>query len=320
MTDPSSKPLVLVTGAAGRIGRTFARYAKDRFLLRLSDINPEPMKEVADCSPEEPLVLDVRDHAACRAAVRGCDAVVHLAGVVDVSDEAWANIRETNVDGVFNDLKTELESKHGVNVMVIAKDLTLPDAATEVYDAVNAAGIEVDYLINNAGFGGRGKFHERDWEKDLAMLNLNVVALTALTRLFLPDFVKRNAGRILNVSSTAALTPGPLQAVYYATKAYVTSFSNAIAEELHDTPITVTALMPGTIETEFARTAGMDQTQIFQNTISPRIVAEDGFNAMLAGKLDAFSGLSLMQRVMLAALPFLPKKMRLTQIRQMQEV
>ncbi|MEM0983427.1 MAG: NAD(P)-dependent oxidoreductase, partial [Planctomycetota bacterium] len=99
-TDP--KPTVLVTGAGGRIGRTLAKYAKDRFRLRLSDLTTDSMAEVAHCSPEDPFVLDVRDHAACRAAVKGCDAVVHLAGVIDVSDDAWANIRETNVDGVFN--------------------------------------------------------------------------------------------------------------------------------------------------------------------------------------------------------------------------
>lgn len=95
--------------------------------------------------------------------------------------------------------------------MVIAKDLTLPSAASEIYQVVKQAGVEVDYLINNAGFGGRGKFYERPWEQDLAMIDLNVVALTALARLFLPDFVERNEGKILNVSSTASLMAGPLQ-------------------------------------------------------------------------------------------------------------
>ncbi|PKP00754.1 MAG: short-chain dehydrogenase, partial [Bacteroidetes bacterium HGW-Bacteroidetes-9] len=127
----------------------------------------------------------------------------------------------------LDQLKAELESKHSVKVTVIVKDLGLPDAPKEIYDEVKKTGIEIDYLVNNAGFGGLGKFHQREWEQDLAMINLNIVALTALTRLFLPDFVKRNSGRILNVSSTASLMPGPLQAVYFASKAYVTSFSNA---------------------------------------------------------------------------------------------
>ncbi len=127
-------------------------------------------------------------------------------------------------------LKKEIENKHGNQVMIINKDLSLASSPREVYDEVKAAGLEINYLINNAGFGGLGKFHERAWEADKQMINLNITALTALTRFFLPDFVKRDSGKILNVSSTASYMPGPLQAVYYATKAYVTFFSNAIAE------------------------------------------------------------------------------------------
>lgn len=220
----------------------------------------------------------------------------------------------------LNKLKSELETKYSVKITVIAKDLTLPTAAKEIYDEVKDKGIEVNYLINNAGFGGLGKFHERDWNQDLDMINLNVVALTALTRFFLPDFVKRNEGKILNVSSTASFMPGPLQAVYYATKAYVTFFSNAIAEELHDTNVTVTALMPGATETEFGRVSGMNKTSMFKKTASARSVAEDGYKGMLAGKLDVVSGLKFSQKVMMLMLPFTPKKMVLKQIRQMQEV
>ena len=220
----------------------------------------------------------------------------------------------------LNELKNELEQKHGVKVMVIAKDLSQANAPKEIYDEVKNSGIEVDYLINNAGFGGHGKFHERDWNLDLTMINLNVTALSAMTRLFLPDFVKRNSGKILNVSSTASLLPGPLQAVYYATKAYVTSFSNAIAEELHDTNITVTALLPGATETEFAATSGMDKTELFKNTFSAREVALDGYDGMLAGKLNVMSGLTFVQKMMMATIPLTPKKMLLSQIRKMQEV
>ena len=220
----------------------------------------------------------------------------------------------------LNELKTDLEEKYSVNVMVIVKDLSLPEAPKEIYEEVKAAGFEVDYLISNAGYGGRGKFHEREWESDLAMINLNVVALTALTRFYLPDFVKRNSGKILNVSSTASLMPGPLQAVYYATKAYVTFFSNAIAEELHDTNITVTALLPGATETEFARTSGMDKTDLFKKTASARTVAEDGYNGMLKGQLDVISGPTFSQKMMMSMVPLTPKKMLLKQIRQMQEV
>lgn len=217
-------------------------------------------------------------------------------------------------------LKTELEVKHSIKVMVIAKDLGLPESPKEIYDEIKSAGIDITYLINNAGFGGLGKFHERKWEQDLAMINLNIVALTALTRLFLPDFVQRNDGKVLNVSSTASLMAGPLQAVYFATKAYVTSFSNAVSEELHDTNVTVTALLPGATESEFGRVSGMDKTEMFEKTVSARSVAEDGYSGMLKGKLNVISGLKFSQKMMISMIPLLPKKMALKQIRKMQEV
>ncbi|WP_241494318.1 SDR family NAD(P)-dependent oxidoreductase [Bacillus coahuilensis] len=218
------------------------------------------------------------------------------------------------------ELKHELEKTYGVQVKVLSKDLTEKAAPKEIYEEVKNSGIEIDYLINNAGFGGRGKFHERDWEQDLAMIQLNILVLTELTRYFLPDFVKRNSGKILNVSSTASLMPGPLQAVYYATKAYVTSFSNAIAEELHDTNVTVTALLPGATESEFAQTSGMDQTKLFDRTFSPKEVAQDGYDAMLEGKLNVIAGVTYGQRIVMNMAPLLPKKMLMKQVRLMQEV
>lgn len=220
----------------------------------------------------------------------------------------------------LNALKAELEGIHNIKAAVIVKDLTRQDAPEEVYNKVKKAGIEIDYLINNAGFGGLGKFHEREWEKDKAMIDLNITALTALSKLFLPDFVKRNSGRILNVSSTAGFMPGPLQAVYYATKAYVTFFSNAVAEELSDTDITVTALLPGATATDFGRISGMDKTSLFAKTASPRKVAEDGYNGMLKGKLNVVSGLTFSQKFMMTMIPFIPKKFLLKQIHEMQKI
>ena len=217
-------------------------------------------------------------------------------------------------------LKAELEKNHGIQVKVMAKDLSDPNTPQEIYEEVQREGIQVDFLINNAGFGGHGKFHEREWQQDLDMIQVNVVALSALTRLFLPSFVERNSGKILNTSSTASFMPGPLQAVYYATKAYVTFFSNAIHEELHDTHITVTNLMPGATETEFAKTSGMDKTGLFDKAFSAREVAEAGYNGMLEGKLDVVAGLTMAQKVMMNVIPITPKKMLLKQIRQMQEI
>lgn len=217
-------------------------------------------------------------------------------------------------------LQSELEKTHGSKVVVIAKDLTLPEAPQEIYKEIQTAGLEVDYLINNAGFGMRGLFHEISLDTHVNMINLNVTALTVLTHLFLPDFVKKSGGKILNVSSTAALVPGPLQAVYYATKAYVTSFSNAIAKEYENHNITITALMPGATESEFAQISGMNKTTLFNKPTSAREVAEEGYNGMIEGRLDVISGVSFTQKLMSLALPITPKKVILDQIYQMQKV
>ena len=220
----------------------------------------------------------------------------------------------------LNELKNELEQQYKVAITVIAKDLSDVNAPKEIYDEIKKLGIEIEYLLNNAGFGALGKFHEIDLSRQISMINLNVTSLTALTHLFLPDFIKRNSGKILNTSSTASFMPGPLQAVYFATKAYVTFFSNALSEELSETNITVTNLMPGATESEFGVTSGMDKTEMFKKTVTAHSVALDGYNGMLNGKMDVISGLTMSQKVLMAAIPFMPKKMVLKQIRQMQEV
>jgi len=217
-------------------------------------------------------------------------------------------------------LKKEIEQQYSVKVIVISSDLTNSNATLEIYQTIKKIDLKIDYLINNAGFGGLGKFYERSLEDDVAMINLNIIALTTLTRLFLPDFVKRNNGKILNVSSTASLMPGPLQAVYFATKAYASSFSNAIAAELYDTNITVTNLMPGATATEFGKISGMDKTEMFKKTASAYQVALEGYNGMLKGKLDVISGLTTMQKIMIWSIPFSPKKMVLKITKKLQEV
>ncbi|BDD05688.1 SDR family NAD(P)-dependent oxidoreductase [Aureibacter tunicatorum] len=220
----------------------------------------------------------------------------------------------------LEELKAELVSKYKLNVICITKDLSVPGAAKELYEEVRAHKIEVEFLVNNAGFGLRGKFHELSWDRQYQMMQLNMLALSELTYLFLPEFVKRNSGRILNTSSTASFIPGPLQAVYYATKAYVTFFGNALAEELSDTNITVTTLMPGATETEFASTSGMDKTALFEQAVSARSVAEDGYKGMMQGKLDVISGLTFSQKISFSLLPFMPKKTILKQVHNMQKV
>lgn len=218
------------------------------------------------------------------------------------------------------ELKNELEKKHNIQVTTLIKDLSIVGVAKEIYEEVKALNIQVDYLMNNAGFGLRGKFHELDWARQQQMINLNMVSLTELMYLFLPEMIGRNEGKILNVSSTAAFFPGPLQAIYYATKSYVNFLSNAVSEELHDTNISVSTLMPGATETEFAKTADMDKSSMFAKTVSARSVAQAGYDGMLDGKLNIISGLTFSQKTMVSMIPFIPKKVMLKQVRQMQEV
>ena len=220
-------------------------------------------------------------------------------------------------------LKTELESTYNIDVLSIPMDLTAPNAAQELYDTIKQQNITIDYLINNAGFGGHGLFHQRSAHEDLAMIQLNMVTLTQLCYLFLPDFIARNSGRILNVTSTASFVPGPLQAVYFATKAYAASLSNAISGELlgtNTTNVTVTNLMPGATETEFAKEAGLEKSNLFAKAVPAKLVAEQGYNGMLSGKINVISGLTFAQRLMIFFAPFTPKKMLLKQIYNMQKI
>jgi len=159
-------------------------------------------------------------------------------------------------------LAEELRGKHGAAARVIAKDLADPAAPAEIVAELERAGARVDVLVNNAGFGTWGRFAELDPEVELAMLRVNVVALVQLTRLFLPAMVSRGAGRVLNVASTAGFAPGPLMAVYYASKAFVLSFSEALGAELAGSGVTVTALCPGPTRTGFQAAAKMEGARL----------------------------------------------------------
>lgn len=217
-------------------------------------------------------------------------------------------------------LKKELSGgKHNTQVYTITKNLAHPNATKEIYDEVAEQGIEIDYLINNAGFGGVGKFHERDWESDLSMIQVNVLAVASLTRFFLPDFIARGSGKILNVSSTVSLIPGPMQAVYFASKAFVTSFTNSISGELFGTGVTATALLPGATKTDFGARSGMDKTSIYKKPASAKDVAKAGYDAMQEGKLEVIAGLPWSQRMTLSIAPLLPKEMVVTRVRKQQE-
>jgi len=219
----------------------------------------------------------------------------------------------------LNTLKQELESTYDTEVRVVVKDLTNSNACEDIYSEVSESGIEVEYLINNAGFGGHGKFHEQYPDYQQQMIDLNIKALTKLTRLFLPEMVERNSGRIMQVASTAGLIPGPLQAVYFATKSYVLSLSQAIAEEVSDTNVTCTALCPGATETEFVEQANLEGTNLIESGMEKsRSVAEKGYNAMVKGKLIEITDIKL--KITLDwIVPLMPRKMVLKTARKTQE-
>ena len=189
-------------------------------------------------------------------------------------------------------LKTEFEKQFGISVYVISKDLSVQSAPKEVYDELEVQKIHIDYLINNAGFGDFGVFAECDWEKQFQMINLNIMALTYLTRLFLPDMIKNKFGKILNIASTAAFQPGPTMSIYFATKAFVLSFSESIANELKGTNVTVTALCPGATETGFKAAAALDNSNLFKGNqiATSKEVAEFGYNSMMKGKTVVVHG------------------------------
>ena len=210
-------------------------------------------------------------------------------------------------EGPLYQLKSELESAHGIHAMVIVADLSEGDAAPRVFAATEAAGIRVDFLINNAGFGGHGKFHERELAQDQAMMQVNMVTLTRLTHLYLQGMVARNQGRILHVGSTAGFMPGPMQAVYYATKAYVLSFSQAIAQELSDTHVTSTVLCPGAVATGFVKAGNLEGIDMWDKAATPESVAQCGYDAMMKGKLVAINEPSLSFMVNWVV-PFMPRK------------
>lgn len=182
-------------------------------------------------------------------------------------------------------LAEALADEHGVAATVVVKDLATPEAPAEIRETLEERDIPIDVLVNNAGFGQYGQFTETDAQSELDMIQVNVTALTHLTKLFLPEMTDRGAGRVLNVASTAAFQPGPLMAVYYATKSYVLSFSEAIAEEVDGTGVTVTALCPGATETNFDERADMGDSKLFQRgTMDPETVAKAGYRGLQNGK------------------------------------
>jgi short-subunit dehydrogenase len=193
---------------------------------------------------------------------------------------------------LLRELADELEAEHGVSVRVEPCDLADAQERVALFERLGEDDVHVDFLVNNAGFGSNGPFHELDRARELAQVEVNVVALTELTHLFLPTMIARGFGRILNIASTAAFQPGPYMSVYYATKAYVLSFTEGIAHELEGTGVSATAHCPGATSTEFAEAASNDDTLLFKSGVATvESVASHAYTAMQRGTIVAIPGL-----------------------------
>lgn len=187
----------------------------------------------------------------------------------------------------------ELQSAFAISVKAVALDLSDPVAPEDLFRQVSDAGIAIDVLVNNAGYGVFGKFHKMPTAEALGQIQLNITALTHLSKLFLGPMVERHSGKILNVASTAGFQAGPLMAVYYASKAYVISFSEALANELQGSGVSVTCLCPGATDTGFQSRAGTENTVLFRKLrpMDAAAVARDGYQGLMTGETLVISGL-----------------------------
>ncbi len=221
-------------------------------------------------------------------------------------------------EGRLRELAQELKEKHQTRCTIIAADLGKPSAGAAIAGHLESEKIAVDVLVNNAGYGTYGPFASNPMEPELQMIQVNVLALTELTRRLLPGMIQRRHGRILNVASTAAFQPGPLMAVYYATKAYVLSFTEALANELKGTGVTATALCPGPTASGFQAVAKMQGSRLVHGKRMPdsASVARAGYRAMKAGRTVYIPGFG--NWVMAGSVRFAPRKMVTSMVRYMQ--
>ena len=204
------------------------------------------------------------------------------------------------------EIARELATSHPIKAEVIAQDLSQPEAAAQLFAEVKRRGLAVDVLVNNAGFGGFCRYADSDWENQRQMIQVNVVSLAQLTRLFLPEMLQRKSGKILNLGSTGSCAPVPNMAVYAASKAFVLSFSEALSAELQGTGVTVTALCPGVTKTNFFKRAKSENMLLRRlNQMEARDVAQIGYRALMQGKPRVVSG--WFNKIMIASMRLAPR-------------
>ncbi len=217
----------------------------------------------------------------------------------------------------LKEVKRELEDTYGVQAYVMPADLSDPACPERIQQLAGEENLYVDILVNNAGFGGYGFFHETDLAHELRMIQVNIASLVALTKLFVRPMVTRGSGHIVNVSSTAAFQPGPLQSVYYATKAFVLSFSEAIDNELSGTGVRVTAFCPGPTRTEFHERAGTTTSFRKMKLMTAQDAVREGYEGFRRGKRVVIAGRQ--NRVLAFGTRFFPRRFTAHVARKMQE-
>ena len=241
------------------------------------------------------------------ALITGASSGIGAALAEVFARHGYALVLVARDEGRLGDLAARLRAQYRATVTILAKDLSLEGTPAEVYHEVVSHSIEIDALVNNAGMIVYGEFCKTDPALELQMIRVNLMALTQLTRIFLPDMLRRRNGRILNLGSTGSFVPTPLNAVYSATKAYVLSFSEAIAEELAGTGISVTALCPGATRSELQSRAGMEDVRLLQRGVmDAEAVAAAGYRALMAGRRVEVPGLLNRLRITLGR--FLPRR------------
>jgi short-subunit dehydrogenase len=234
------------------------------------------------------------------ALITGASAGIGRALAHELARDGYEVLLVARREEALRTLAREISMTHGAPARVFPADLTDPGAAQALFTQLEAEGTVVDVVVNNAGFGAQGTVAEIALDRQLQMIQVNVAALTALTRLFLPAMLARRRGGILNVASTAAFQPGPYMAVYYATKAYVLSFTEALAEEVAGSGLRISCLAPGPTATEFADVAQIEKTPLFaRHVMSAADVAREGYRGWKHGRLTVVPGASNRRGVLL---------------------
>lgn len=254
------------------------------------------------------------------ALVTGASSGIGKALAWQFAEHGYELVLVAQNEALLQEVATEIERQHGRKAMILARDLTDERAPAEIYEALRVRGIQIDVLVNDAGVGQRELFHETGIDKDVEIVRLNVEALLRLTKLFVGDMVARGSGRILNLGSVAGFQPGPLLAVYHASKAFVVSFSEALRDEVKDKGVVVTVLCPGPTDTGFFERADMEDARILHDGIvmEPEKVAAVAYDALMADEGVVIPGVS--NKVMTFTRRLIPNSLQASINRKFYEV